>query len=102
MHVIEGIVDVVLFDDTGHIAEIINMGDYSSGRKFYYRISDPIYHTLLIHSDFLVFHETTNGPFSSNSLMLAPWSPNEKENPTAAVEYSETLMQQVLQSTQMK
>src|SRR4030042_3603215 len=62
-HIIEGSADVVVFDDDGNITEVIQMGDYSSGRKFYYRISDPYYHTLNITSQFLLFHETTKGPF---------------------------------------
>jgi cupin fold WbuC family metalloprotein len=82
-HVIEGWVDVVLFDDDGEITDVIQMGDYSSGYCFYYRIADPRYHTLLIHSDVLVFHETTNGPFSRSQTAFASWSPTE--NNTAAV-----------------
>ena len=76
-HVIEGSVDVVVFDDDGNIMEVIQMGDYSSGRKFYYRISDPYYHTLYITSEFLVFHETTKGPFRRADTIFAPWSPEE-------------------------
>src|SRR6476469_6082628 len=33
-HVVEGVVDVVLFDDQGGITKIIPMGDYRSGAKF--------------------------------------------------------------------
>jgi cupin fold WbuC family metalloprotein len=91
MHIVEGIVDVALFDDEGKITDVIEMGDYSSGRKFYYRISDPVYHTLLICSDVLVFHETVNGPFSRDTMVFAPWSPDEKENPKAAAEYAKLL-----------
>ena len=96
MHIVEGIVDVALFDDKGIITDIIEMGDYSSGRKFYYRISDPVYHTLLIRSDVLVFHETVNGPFSRDTMVFAPWSPDEKEDPKAADEYMKFLSQEIL------
>ena len=80
-HVIEGRVDVVLFDDDGKISSVIQRGDYSSGYCFYYRIADARYHTLLIHSDVLVFHETTNGPFIRSQTALAPWSPAENDIP---------------------
>jgi cupin fold WbuC family metalloprotein len=78
-HVIEGLVDVVLFDEAGKLSEVIPMGDYRSGRKFYYRLSDPCYHTLLINSDHLVFHETTNGPFDRADTVFAPWAPDPSD-----------------------
>ena len=37
-HIIEGLVDVVLFDDDGQIERVISMGDYASGKTFYYRM----------------------------------------------------------------
>jgi len=78
-HVIEGLVDVVIFDEKGNIAEIIPMGDYSSGYSFYYRIEKASYHTIVIKSDFLVFHETTKGPFEKKNTIFAPWSPEEAD-----------------------
>ena len=72
-HVIEGEVDVVVFDEAGKIFDVISLGDYPSGKTFYYRIADPLYHTLLIRSDIIVFHETTNGPFRYEDMVFAPW-----------------------------
>jgi len=74
-HVIEGEVDVVMFDEDGGIDRAIEMGSIQSGRRFFYRIADPIYHTLLIRSDVLVFHETTPGPFRREHTVFAPWAP---------------------------
>ena len=76
-HIIEGLVDVVVFDDGGQIESIIRMGDYASGREFYYRMATPVFHTLIIRSDILVFHETTNGPFDRNDTVFAPWAPED-------------------------
>lgn len=76
-HVIEGTVDVVIFNDAGAISEVICMGDYASGRRFYYRIDKPVYHTLLITSPILVFHEVTNGPFRREETVFAPWAPED-------------------------
>jgi cupin fold WbuC family metalloprotein len=78
-HVIDGVADVVVLDDAGNITEVIPLGDYASGRQFYYRLSRPTYHTLLIGSDILVIHETTNGPFQKGDAMLAPWAPHEND-----------------------
>jgi len=83
-HVIEGVVDVVLLDEAGKVVEVIQMGDYASGKKFYYRLADPLYHTLLIRSDWVIFHEITNGPFKREDTIFAPWAPEEKD--TTAVE----------------
>lgn len=85
-HVVEGTVDVVVFDDDGNIEQVTRMGDYQSGLPFYHRISEPAFHTLLITSDVLVFHEVTNGPFDRADLIFAPWSPEEGDL-ESAVEY---------------
>lgn len=76
-HVIEGDVDVVIFDDAGAVTEVIRMGSFASGRPFFYRLADPLFHTLLIRSAVLVFHETTTGPFRREETMFAPWAPDE-------------------------
>jgi len=78
-HVIDGEVDVVVFADDGRISEVIEMGTFQSGRPFFYRIADPLYHTLLIRSPVLVFHETTSGPFKREETMFAPWAPEDSQ-----------------------
>lgn len=78
-HIIDGLVDIILFNEDGSIKLIIPMGDYKSGRKFFYRLPPSIYHTLLIQSDVLVFHEITNGPFRPQDTVWAPWAPFEHQ-----------------------
>ena len=78
-HIVDGIVDVVVFDDFGEIVEIIELGDARSGRNFYYRLSESAFHTLLIRTDFLVVHEVTNGPFLRENTVLADFAPLEKQ-----------------------
>ena len=63
LHVIEGRADAIMFDENGNISEIIHMGNCNSGLIFYYRIARPVYHTLIITTDFFVFHEAVEGPF---------------------------------------
>lgn len=91
-HVIEGAVDVVVFEEDGSVREVIKMGEYLSGRPFYYRISDPLYHTLIIRSDVLVFHETTSGPFNRADTIFAPWAP-EENNPAGCEVFMGKLLQ---------
>jgi cupin fold WbuC family metalloprotein len=89
-HIIEGMVDIVHFDNDGWINEIISMGDCGSGRKFFYRLPASIYHTLLIKSDVLVFHEITNGPFRPSETVWARWAP-EETNEKAVSRYLEKI-----------
>lgn len=78
-HLVEGLVDILIFDEQGKVLEVVKMGAPSSGRKFYYRLPPGVYHTLLIHAAPVIFHETTNGPFNRADTIFAPWSPAEQE-----------------------
>jgi cupin fold WbuC family metalloprotein len=77
MAILEGTVDVLLFDDNGDLRQIIKMGSIDSGRCFYYRLPGQIYHMLLIKSPFLVFHEVTEGPFQREKIVYPDWAPEE-------------------------
>lgn len=90
LHVIEGCADALLFDDEGEITQIISLGDYASGLELYYRLSEPVYHTLIIKSDLFIFHEVTRGPFRKTDTLLAPWAPEEGES-EAVGKYVESL-----------
>lgn len=89
-HIIEGAADMLLFSDSGAVQRVISMGDYASGHVFYYRISEPYYHSLVITSDVLVFHEVTCGPFKRDETVFAPWAPDESD-PSAVRKFMEGL-----------
>lgn len=93
-HVIEGTATVVFFDSRGNIEEVIHIGDYHSGRPFYYRNEDERFHTQIVTSERLVFHEITNGPFDEADTVLAPWSPEESDSAGVRV-YVDELKRQV-------
>ena len=93
-HMIEGSLDVVIFDEQGHISDVIQMGDCATDRVLYYRLSDPHYHTPLIRSELVVFHETTSGPFIREDSIFAPWSPEESDR-KGVKEFKETLERSV-------
>lgn len=76
-HVLEGSVDVILFDDQGNIHKSFRMGNYASGLNFYYKLEEPVYHTMIIHSPYVIFQEVTTGPFRRLETVFAPWSPDE-------------------------
>jgi cupin fold WbuC family metalloprotein len=78
-HVVEGVLSVVVFTEEGQVREVIRLGEYASGRQFYYRLEEPAFHTVLIESASAVIHETTNGPFDRKETEFAPWAPAEED-----------------------
>lgn len=74
-HIIEGNVDIVIFDDDGGIRQIVRLGDARSGKTFFYRTSEPYFHAVVAQSDVVIFHETTNGPFVKEASVTATWAP---------------------------
>ncbi len=78
-HLIRGQLTVVLFNDSGEATDRISMGLPGSGRPFLYRLSSPIWHTVIPETDFVFFHETTNGPFVPGTTEFAPWSPESTD-----------------------
>ena len=73
--VIDGLAKLFLFHDKGDVEEIVELGPYSSGRKHYYRLNYPVFHTLLIETETFLFHEVTEGPFDLYETESAKWSP---------------------------
>jgi len=79
VHVVKGFGDLLRFNDAGLLQEVLRIGPYGSGCCFYYRMAAPQYHMLLVRSDTLVVHETTNGPFCPADTEFAPWAPAEED-----------------------
>ena len=75
--ILEGEVDVILFHNNGKIMKIFEMGDPTTSKPFYHRLNNPIYHMLIIKTDFLVFHEITEGPFIRSNTVFPEWAPAE-------------------------
>jgi cupin fold WbuC family metalloprotein len=75
-HLIEGTAQVVIFDDAGQIRDVLDMAPYGHGKLCYYRMPDEVFHTILITSEWLVFHETTAGPFDPSRTAFPDWAPD--------------------------
>lgn len=75
MAVLEGEVDIVLFGESGEVKMAHRMAAPGSGSIFFQRLAEPQYHTLIIRSDFLVFHEITEGPFRREDTVFPSWAP---------------------------
>jgi cupin fold WbuC family metalloprotein len=78
MAILEGVVDVVLFDDDGTVKRVISMGAANTGLIFYQRLPKNVYHMLIIKTEFLVFHEIIEGPFSRENSIFPDWAPVER------------------------
>jgi cupin fold WbuC family metalloprotein len=77
--VLEGTATLIIFDDEGTPFQEIQLGDYLSGKQCYCRVSQPLYHTLFITSEYFVYHEVTTGPFVREETVFAPWAPAEDD-----------------------
>ena len=76
-HIVYGEVDIIIFEDDGSIQQVIPLAAGPSINAFYYRMSKPFFHTLLIKSEILVVHEITNGPLINNATIYAGFAPAE-------------------------
>ncbi len=93
-HIVEGIVDIIVFNENGDITNLIELGQHGSERSFFYRMSESLFHTLHIKSEILVMHEVTNGPFQDSMSILAAFAPHESDL-SAVKSYLEVLFQQI-------
>jgi len=77
--IVEGACDALLFDDTGKVTRTIQMSPGATGGCFFYRMPSGIFHTLIFRSEWLVFLETTIGPFDRAMTETAGWAPPETD-----------------------
>jgi len=81
--IFEGEADLILFNDNGDVRQVIPMGSPLAGKPFYYRTSQEVYHTLIIRSSMLVFHEVTDGPFRREQTVFPAWAPDGSDEVSA-------------------
>jgi len=66
-HVVEGILEVLFFDDAGKELERLVLGEPSSGYPFLYRLNTSLWHSVVPVTEIAIVHETVAGPFSTES-----------------------------------
>lgn len=76
-HVLLGALDVLIFDDGGRPERRVRIGSADDGRNPVYRLSAPLWHSVLVRSEFAAIHEVTNGPFDPARTVEAPWAPRD-------------------------
>ena len=87
--VISGEVTLVVFNTKGIPMKKIEMGDYFSGKIFFYKMKKNYFHTQIIKKDTL-FKEVTNGPFKKKKTLHAKWSPKDKDKSEISLSTSPT------------
>lgn len=78
LHLIKGCCDLVLFDPGGRITNVVTLGEFPENVR-YIRLSPRSFHTLIVRSEDVIFHETTPGPFRREDTSYADWAPSESE-----------------------
>ena len=76
LQIIEGEATSIVFNDDGTIKHAFKVGDPSSEKTFYYSMKKAVFHMLYIHSEFLIFKETTRGPFIRDDTIFPDWAPD--------------------------
>lgn len=92
LHVIEGLAQAIFFSSEGEIDDAIALGEQASGRAFYYRIPEEVYHALVLESGVFVFHEVTKGPLDRAETIFPHWAPEEGDD-EAVGDYRRNLME---------
>ena len=91
-HLIEGALDVYLFNEKGQVKEIFKLAapDFinEENRSRLYRLSNSIFHLVVPRTKWTIYHEVATGPFNKEkSVEYAKFAPSEDCNPKEAVEY---------------
>ena len=72
---LQGEMDVVLFDNKGNVTKVIKMGNLRSKKIFFFRMKKSIFRTLIMKKD-SIFLEIKQGPFTKKNVIWASWSPD--------------------------
>jgi len=86
IHIIDGEALCLIYSRHGFLLNVYELNAYKKNAMFYLRFPKGIIHSLLIVSEWLVFHESTSGPFLSGHTELATWAPKESDK-NAVIEY---------------
>jgi cupin fold WbuC family metalloprotein len=79
MHVVEGCVLIIFFDDSGRVTRRLHLGPAGSGLPSLYRLAVPAWHTVIPLDEVVVIHETTSGPFRRERYIPPTWVPRDDE-----------------------
>ena len=92
---IEGVGTTIIFNEDGSIKQAFKVGDQFSDNTFYYSMGKDLFHMLIIESEFLIFKETTKGPFIRKNTIFPNWAPdgNNEEEINAYISNIKTVLE---------
>ncbi len=90
-HIIEGVMGVFVFDQTGKSIQGTHL---TPGDSIVYRINPGLYHAVVPMSDIVLFHESRPGPYKETDSLPAPWAPDDEDSEGLAKFYGN--LQQLL------
>lgn len=76
--ILQGSADLIIFNRRGKITKKILLSDQKNGVNFY-RMNKSTFHSLIIKSKYLIFHEITKGPFVKKNMIIAKWENSFKK-----------------------
>lgn len=80
LHALEGRVRIVFFDDKGEVTRQIEIGGPDSGLSTLYRLSAPLWHTVVPLDPIVVLHEVAMGPFRKTTDTMPAWVPLDERS----------------------
>ncbi|MBQ4810468.1 hypothetical protein A7985_08475 [Pseudoalteromonas luteoviolacea] len=82
-HMIEGEMDVYTFDDNGLVIGRTHLSALSlakSNSAFFHKVTEPVYHTVVPRSQFVLYHEVLTGPWLPDyTSQVAPFAPKDSD-----------------------
>lgn len=90
--VLQGEIDIYIFNDYGDLIDLIPLGKYNSKKSCYAKIPANTWHGLRsVGSTPVIMKETISGPYDSSTLMWADFAPNESETNKEGHSWYDTL-----------
>ena len=87
-HIMEGKLAIVIFNNDGSIIKAIHL---SRDGDIYYKLQEPMYHSIIPLTDYVIYHEITDGPFILDDKDEAKWAPR-KENSLEVKAYQKEII----------
>lgn len=78
-HLIEGEMEIYLLSNNNKVFKKIKLKKNSKNFRMF-KINKPIYHFIVPSSKWLIYHEVTTGPWSSNLIKYASFAPENNDN----------------------
>ena len=70
--ILQGSANLLLFNRRGKLIKKVVLSDRKNGINFY-KMNNSTFHSLIIKSKYLIFHEVTKGPFIKKNMINASW-----------------------------